>query len=250
MLRITWSMHGGQRGQATLEPGNRFVVARRMELPPERSVAVEEIDGSTYLFVRLPYVSDPALVITAGSDEPVVFRGQRANGAIVEFTVPGREATVPDPGQKFSVPVSGSRIDLRFPETALTAVLEFDSSPAAIQARGGTVQVGVRTLEHDDAWLTGAIAVALSGDQGIVSHKDLKAAIGLWRGGEIRSDSQFERQYLRPALDSRGIELPGARLNKIVYIVEKCRRTGEFPPGMLDEIRTRLAELGHPSNPA
>lgn len=245
MLRVTWSLSNGQRGETALEPGSRFVVARRMELPLERPVAVEEIDRTTYVFLRLPYVSDPALVITAGADEPVVFRGQRANGAVVEFTVPGREATVPDPGQKISVPVSGSRVDLRFPDEALTAVLEFDASQAAIQARGGTLQVGVQTLEHDDAWLTGAIAVALSDEQGIVAHKELMAAIGLWRGTEIRSASQFERQYLLPAVESRGIELPGARLNKIVYIVERCRRTGEFPEPMLTEIRERLAALGH-----
>lgn len=243
-MRVSWSTSDGQRGTATLEAGQRLVVARRMELPAERPIAVEQIDGSTYVFMRFPYVSDPALVITGGHDEPVLFRGQRSNGALVEFSVPGRESTAPEPGQKLSVPASGSRIDLRFPEVGFTAVVEFDETLSTLKARGGTVQVGVQAMEHDDAWLAGAIATALSGEQSIVAHKDLKAAIGAWRGTEIRSDGQFDRQYLRPALESRGIELPGARLNKIVYIVERCRRTGEFPPAMLDDIRARLSELG------
>ena len=77
------------------------------------------------------------------------------------------------------------------------------------------MQLGVDSLQHDDAWLVAAIAVALSPENGVVAHGDLKQAFALWRGVEEHSDGAFDRNVLRPALASRGME-PGPRVNKIV----------------------------------
>lgn len=239
MLRVDWSTDGGLSGTSTLEPSGRFVVARRMELPEQQPVAVEEISGSAYVFVRLPYVSDPAVVVTATAGYPVLHRGQRANGAIVEVRSPGSDPASPDPGQTWSLTTSGTVLELRFPDFSMTATLSFEVA-RPVDHGTGTVQLGVDTFEHDDTWLVAALAVALSPEHGVVSHAELKRAFAVWRGTEEPSDGSFDRNVLRPALDRRGIELPGPRLNKIHYLVERCRRTSEFPPQVLDEVRTHL----------
>lgn len=224
------------------------MLARRMNLPEQEPVVDRVIDGSTYVFVRLPYVSDPALVITATGASPVVHRGQRANGAVVEITTPSGDSTTPAPGQKVSLPFSGSRIELRFPDLTFSAVVTFDA-PRAPVADSGTVQLDVDALQHDDAWLVAAIAVALSPENGVVAHGDLKQAFAQWRGGEVHSDGAFDRNVLRPALTSRGLELPGPRMNKIVYLVDRCRRTSEFPQRILEDVRARLGRgSGHESD--
>ena len=239
VLRIAWSTDDGRFGEAALEPGAKLVLARRMGLPEAEPFVVEEIGGSVYVFVRLPYVSDPALVVQATDGHPVLHRGQRANGAIVELTLPTGETSTPAPGQRLSVTSSGTRVDLRFPGLAFGAVLSFDAHAPAVDG-SGTVQLGVAALQHDDAWLVGALAVALSPDNGVVGHADLKRAFADWRGTEVPSDGSFDRNVLRPALERRAVELPGPRLNKILYLVERCRRTSEFPPHVLREVRERL----------
>jgi hypothetical protein len=238
VLHIAWSAGDGLAGTADVEAGKRFVLARRMSLPEQQLLVAERLDGSAYVFVRLPYVSDPALVITATAGQPVIHRGQRANGAVVELTTAGGETTTPAPGQSLSLTGSG-RVELRVPGLTFVVDITFDA-PAARPRESGTAQLGVDLLQHDDAWLVAAIAVALSPDHGVVSHGDLKRAFATWRGVEEHSDGAFDRNVLRPALESRGIELPGPRLNKIVYLVERCRRTAEFPPHVLKDVRARL----------
>lgn len=240
MLHIAWSA-GDRDGEAALTQGATFILARRMNLPPQQPVVSETIDGCAYVFVRLPYVSDPALVVTATAAQPVVHRGQRDNGAIVELTAPHGGSTTPAPGQKVSLIDSGTRIELRFPDLTFSAVATFDvpSPPDG----SGTEQLGVETLQHDDVWLIGAIAVALSPDHGVVAHADLKRAFALWREVVEHSDGAFDRNVLRPALAARGIEA-GPRMNKIVLLVERCRRTAEFPARVLDDVRGRLATQG------
>jgi hypothetical protein len=235
---VTWSRDGGPSGTEVLAPGARLVVARRMTLPEQQPFTVERIDGSVYLFVRLPYVSDPALVLSATDGHPVLHRGQRANGAVVELTAPGGAPTTPEPGQRVSLTASGTRVELRVP--ALVLALEVELDQDAAPTGSGTVQLGVAALEHDDAWLVAALAVALSPEHGVVGHADLKAAFAAWRDEPEMSDGTFDRNVLRPSLEARGVELPGRRLNKIVYLVERCRRTAEFPPRVLDEVRARL----------
>ncbi|MFY0405983.1 hypothetical protein [Solicola sp. PLA-1-18] len=242
MLRLAWSDGGRRSGTATLEPGSRLVLARRMSLPEAEPFVVERIDGSTYVFVRLPYVSDPALVVTATAHQPVVHRGQRANGAIVELTTPSGGSSTPAPGQRISLTSSGSRVELRFPDLTFAVVVEFDP-PDADAGGTGTLQLGLDTLEADDTWLVAALAVALSPDHGVVAHGDLKRAYALWRGIEVPSDGAFDRNLLRPALESRTAEPPGPRLNKIVLLVDRCRRTSEFPQRLLRDVRERLDRL-------
>lgn len=237
MLHVAWSAGAQYSGRTAVAPGSTFMLARRMNLPPEQLLVAEQIDGSSYVFVRLPYVSDPALVITATASHPVLHRGQRDNGAVVELTTPSGGATTPAPGQKVSLTDSGSRIELRFPDLVFTAVVEF-ALPDAPDG-SGTVQLGVDSLQHDDVWLIGAIAVALSPDHGVVAHGTLKQAFAQWRGSDEHSDGAFDRNVLRPALAARGIEA-GPRMNKIVLLVERCRRTAEFPARVLDDVRTRL----------
>lgn len=240
VVRIAWSVDDRSSGHADLPPDAKLVVARRMNLPKERPLAVEQVGGSTYLFVRLPYVSDPALVVQASPGHPVLHRGQRANGAIVEVVTPDGSASTPAPGQRLSLTVPGTRISLRFPDTRFDLVVDYDP-PTVVPHGTGTVQLDLDTLQHDDAWLVAAIAVALSPENGVVPHAELKTAFARWRGEEERSDGAFDRNLLRPALESRGVELPGARLNKILYLVERCRRTDEFPAHLLDAVRRRLS---------
>lgn len=243
MLHIAWTA-GEHAGQVTLQAGSTFILARRMNLPEQVPLVAEQIDGSAYVFVRLPYVSDPALVITATASQPVVHRGQRDNGAVVEITTPHGGATTPAPGQKVSLTDSGSRVELRFPELTFTAVVEFTAPD--VPDGSGTVQLGVDSLQHDDAWLVAAIAVALSPENGVVAHGDLKQAFARWRGVEEHSDGAFDRNVLRPALAARGIEA-GPRMNKIVLLVQRCRRTAEFPARLLDDVRARLRAVGFPA---
>ncbi len=238
MLRIGWSV-GAQQGAEEVAPGGRLVVARRMTLPAGRRVLVERAGGSVYVFVALPYVSDPALVVTATDAQPVLYRGQRANGAVVEVVAPRGPASSPEPGQRLSVTQPGTRVDLRFPDLTVSVTVDFDPAPAT-RVGSGTEQLGVAALEGDDLWLVGALAVALSPEHGVVAHGDLKAAFARWRGVPEPSAGSFDRTILRPALEQRGIELPGPRLNKIVYLVEWSRRTSEFPERMLDDVRSRL----------
>lgn len=240
MLHIAWSA-GEHAGEARVEPGSTFMLARRMNLPSQHLLVAETIDGSTYVFVRLPYVSDPALVVTATASQPVVHRGQRDNGAIVEVSPPAGPSTTPDPGQKISLTHSGSRIELRYPDLTFSAVVTFDLP--AVPADSGTVQLSLDALQQSDTWLVAAIAVALSPDNGVVAHGDLKRAFALWRGIDEHSDGAFDRNVLRPAIDARGLEMPGPRLNKIVYLVDRCRRTSEFPHRLLEDVRARLAQL-------
>lgn len=244
MLTVYWSAgeHGEEeKGSAELATGGRLVCARRMDLPARRTVVVERLNGSVHVWVRLPYVSDPALVVQSTAGHPVVHRGQRANGAIVEITDPFGTASALSPGQSVSVTAPGSALTLRFPAFAFTARLDFEP-PAPPDHGTGTVQLGVDALDGDDAWLVAALAVALSPAHGVVGHAELKAAFARWRGEDaVRSDGAFDRNVLRPALASRGIDLPGPRLNKIVYLVERCRRTREFPERVLQDIRRRLA---------
>jgi len=245
VLRIAWSVDDGPSGTTTLTPGEKLVVARRMDLPPQQTVHVEEIGGSAYLLVRLPYVSDPAIVITATEREPVLYRGQRANGAVVEVAPADGASFTPEPGQRISLTAAGTVVTLRVPMLDLELRAEFDAAPPAPDG-SGTAPLAVATLASDDAWLVAALAVALSPNDEIVAHRDLKAAFAAWRGVEEPSVGSFDRNVLRPALRARGVELAaGARLNKIVYLVERCRRTGEFPPHVLQEIRDRLSALGH-----
>lgn len=242
MLRIAWSVDE-RSGTAMLASRQRLVVARRMDLPTQQPVVVEEISGSTYIFVRLAYVSDPAIVVTATEREPVLYRGQRANGAVVEVAPPGGAAFTPEPGQRVSLTATGTTVTLRVPELDLQLHAEFDTASETASG-SGTVQLGVGALEQSDAWLVAALAVALSPDNEVVAHGELKAAFAAWRGIAEPSVGSFDRNVLRPALQSRGVELPaGARLNKIVYLVERCRRTAEFPAHVLDEIRDRLGSL-------
>ncbi|MET0766840.1 MAG: hypothetical protein ABWY50_04275 [Aeromicrobium sp.] len=240
MLHIAWSAGDQRSGEATIRPGATFILARRMNLPEQQPVVAETIDGSAYVFVRLPYVSDPALVITATAAQPVVHRGQRDNGAIVEITTP-LGSTTPAPGQKISLTHSGSRVELRFPDLTFTATVSFTLPD--LPDGSGTVQLGVDSLQHDDAWLVAAIAVALSPDTGVVPHGDLKRAFARWRGTDEHSDGAFDRNVLRPALAARGLEA-GPRMNKIVLLVERSRRTAEFPARVLADVRARLDALG------
>ncbi len=242
MLRIGWSVGPEASGRTVVDPGGKLVLARRMTLPEQRSVAVEEIAGSTYVFVRLPYLSDPAVVVQAGAGHPVLHRGQRANGVVVEVVTPDGDASTPVPGQRMSLTAPGTRVSLRFPDLSIDLVIDFDP-PTLAPAGTGTVQLDVDALQHDDAWLVAAIAVALSPEHGVVGHAQLKEAFARWREEPERSDGAFDRNVLRPALESRGVELPGPRLNKILYLVERCRRTHEFPARVLDLVRARL---GHP----
>lgn len=244
MLHIAWSATWQPTGEvligeATVEPGSTFILARRMNLPARQPVVIETIAGSTYLFVRLPYVSDPSLVVTATHAHPVVHRGQRDNGAVIEVTTPLGASTTPAPGQKLSLTDSGSTLDVRFPDLTVTAVVEFTAPEIADGS--GTVQLGVDSLEHDDAWLIAAIAVALSPDNGVVAHGDLKQAFAQWRGTAEHSDGAFDRNVMRPALAARGLEA-GPRMNKIVLLVERCRRTAEFPTRVLEDVRARLGQ--------
>lgn len=253
MLHVAWSAGESHAGESTLAAGATFMVARRMNLPGGQQVVAQEIDGSAYVFVKLPYVSDPAIVITATARGPVVHRGQRANGAVVEITTPAGSSTTPAPGQKISLTHSGTRIELRYPDLTISAVATFDAPPGEV-VDSGTVQLGVDSLQHDDAWLIAAIAVALSPDNGVVAHSDLKQAFARWRGTEVHSDGAFDRNVLRPALTSRGLEMPGPRMNKIVYLVDRCRRTSEFPERILDDVRARLTNPSdthrpHPASP-
>lgn len=242
MLHLAWSIDEETSGEASLTPGSAFILARRMNLPARQPVVAETIDGSSYVFVRLPHVSDPALVVTATASHPVVHRGQRDNGAIVEITNPAGGSTTPAPGQKISLTHSGTRIELRFPDLTFSATVTFTLPD--VPDGSGTVQLGVDSLEQDDTWLIGAVAVALSPEHGVVAHSDLKRAFALWRGVDEHSDGAFDRNVLRPALTARGIEA-GPRMNKIVLLVERCRRTAEFPSRVLDDVRQRLARLGH-----
>ncbi|MDO9380177.1 MAG: hypothetical protein Q7T56_15120 [Nocardioidaceae bacterium] len=245
MLRIAWSVGDGRSGTASLPAGARLVLARRMNLPEQEPFAVRQVDGSVYVLVRLPYVSDPALVVTATDHHPVVHRGQRANGAIVELTTPSGDAASPSPGQRTSVTSSGSRVTLRYPDLTFEVLLEFDP-PGAEDDGTGTLQLDVAALEHDDVWLVAALAVALSPERGVVSHGDLKQAYARWRGVEVPSDGAFDRNLLRPALESRTAEPAGPRLNKIVLLVDRCRRTSELPERLLRDVRARLDALGPP----
>lgn len=241
MLRVSWSV-ADLTGEADVAAGSRFVVARRMNLPEQQRVLVDEVSGSTYVFLRLPYVSDPALVITSTDGHPVLHRGQRANGAVVEVLWPSGESTTPVPEQRVSITSPGTVVALRFPDLTITARLDF-IAPPAVTSGTGTMQLGVTSLEHDDAWLVAALAVALSPEPGLVGHAELKTAFARWRGIEEPSVGSFDRNVLRPALESRDIELPGPRLNKILYLVERCRRTHEFPENLLIEVRERLDRL-------
>jgi hypothetical protein len=240
VLHIAWTAGEQHAGQVTIDTGSTFILARRMNLPERQPLVAEQIDGSAYVFMRLPYVSDPALVITATAGQPVVHRGQRDNGAIVEITTPAGGSTTPAPGQKISLTDNGSRIELRFPDLVFTAVVEFTLPD--LPHGSGTVQLGVDSLQHDDTWLIAAIAVALSPDNGVVAHSDLKRAFALWRGTDEHSDGAFDRNVLRPALAARGIEA-GPRMNKIVLLVERCRRTAEFPVRLQEDVRQRLNSL-------
>ncbi|MGJ9412565.1 hypothetical protein ACHAAC_07620 [Aeromicrobium sp. CF4.19] len=249
MLRIEWSC-GDLTGTELLAPGAKLVVARRMALPEQQLVATERVDGSRYVFLRLPYASDPALVVTATDGQPVVYRGQRANGAIVELTTPSGQSSSPAPKQRFSLTESGSRLELRLPDVTVALTVDIggpDTGPDSGPRGSGTEQLGVEALQGEDAWIVAAIAVALSPEHGVVSHGDLKHAFAVWRGIEEPSAGTFERNVLRPALESRRIELPGARLNKIVYLVEWCRRTSEFPDRVLADVRRRLDASGAPT---
>lgn len=244
MLHLTWWADDDRSGTVSLAPGARLVLARRMGLPEQRPFVVEEIGGSTYVLVRLPYVSDPALVVSATDGHPVLHRGQRANGAVVELTTPAGDSTTPAPGQRISLTSPGSQVVLRYPDLTFSVVADFDP-PAPTGLESGTEQLSVAALQHDDAWLVAALAVALSPENGVVAHGELKRAFALWRDEPERSDGAFDRNLLRPALEARAVELPGPRLNKIVYLVERCRRTSEFPAPVLADLRARLAELGH-----
>jgi hypothetical protein len=239
LLRIAWSVGPDRSGDTVVEPGGKLVLARRMTLPEQAPVAVEEIGGSAYVLVRLPYLSDPAVVVQTGREHPVLHRGQRANGVVVEVVTPDGGATTPLPGQRMSLTSPGTRVSLRFPDLTVELVVDFDP-PTLVPSGTGTVQLDVDALQHDDAWLVAAIAVALSPDNGVVGHAPLKEAFAAWRGEPERSDGAFDRNVLRPALESRAVELPGPRLNKILYLVERCRRTHEFPPRVLEQVRRRL----------
>lgn len=237
-MRIAWATDDGVSGTTDLLAGQRFVVARRMDLPGDAPVTAVEADGSCFVFVRLPYVSDPALVLTASETRPALYRGQRANGAIVELWSEAGEITVPAAGQHLTLPDARTRVRLRYPDLVLT--LDVEATTPVATAGSGTVQLGVDALEDDDGWLVGALVVALSPPHGVVGHAELKSAFAAWRGIEEPSDGAFDRNVLRPALSRRAIELPGPRLNKIVYLVERCRATAEFPPRILDEVRERV----------
>ncbi len=245
MLHIAWSTADGHSGTAGLAPGSKLVLARRMELPERQQMVVEEISGSLYVLVRLPYVSDPALVLTSTDSEPVLYRRQRANGAIIEVTAPGGVAVTPEPGQRITLTASGTEVSFRVPELDFTMETRFASPPPA-DTGSGTVQLGLSTLERDDSWLVAALAVALSPEHGVVPHGELKAAFAAWRGIAEPSVGSFDRNVLRPAVEARAPELPGTRLNKIAFLVERCRRTAEFPPPVLDEVRRRLRSLPPP----
>lgn len=245
MLHVEWSTADGHSGATDLDAGNKLVLARRMELPEQQPMVVEEIAGSLYVLVRLPYVSDPALVLTSTEGEPVLYRRQRANGAIVEVTTPSGVAITPEPGQRITLTASGTQVTFRVPELEFAIATRFRASSSP-ESGSGTVQLGLSTLEHDDSWLVAALAVALSPEHGVVPHGELKSAFAAWRGIAEPSVGSFDRNVLRPAVEARGAELPGTRLNKIAYLVERCRRTSEFPPHVLDEVRRRLSSLPSP----
>jgi len=128
-VRVTWSSNVGARGAVDLAAGQRFVVARRMDLPGDRLVT--SVPGQDHLvLVRLPYVSDPALVVTATDRQPALFRGQRANGAIVEVRSPHGDTTVPAAGQHLSLPHERTEVVLRYPDLVLSVEVEADPAPA------------------------------------------------------------------------------------------------------------------------
>jgi len=78
MITVRWTCDDGRTGSLTLDAGTRWSIGR----------AAGDGDGATTVVVDNPMVSRTAMVVRETAAGPVVFRGQRENGARVTIAGP------------------------------------------------------------------------------------------------------------------------------------------------------------------
>jgi len=117
MITVRWTCDDGRAGSLALDARTRWSIGRGADDAP--TVVVDN-----------PMVSRTAMVVRETAAGPVVFRGQRENGARVTITGPDGAEQWLDEGTAGHLAVGTSRVELVVRDVVI-ASLEVDVAPRA-----------------------------------------------------------------------------------------------------------------------
>lgn len=119
MITVRWTCEDGRAGSLALDGRTRWSIGR----------AADAEDGPTVV-VDNPMVSRAAMVVRETAAGPVVFRGQRENGARVTITGPDGSEQWLDEGTAGHLAVGTSQVELVVRDVVI-ASLEVEVAPRA-----------------------------------------------------------------------------------------------------------------------
>ncbi|MCW2831554.1 MAG: hypothetical protein JWP31_2246 [Aeromicrobium sp.] len=125
MITVTWQTADGDSGEVALDGDDKWTFGRTggAEAP---TVGVDH-----------PLISRTALVIRDAGPGPVVFRGQRDNGAKVALISVIGSTTWLDEGTAGNLSAEENRVELSLDdEVVITVDVEFDSRGTVVERQG------------------------------------------------------------------------------------------------------------------
>jgi len=124
MITVRWTCDDGRAGSLALDGRNRWSIGRA------GGSAGDGGDDAPTVVVDNPMVSRTAMVVRETGAGPVVFRGQRENGARVTITGPDGSEQWLDEGTAGHLAAGTSQVELVVRDVVIAA-LEVDVAPRA-----------------------------------------------------------------------------------------------------------------------
>lgn len=123
MITVTWKTSAGESGETQLVGDDKWTFGRAGAGGDEPTVGIDH-----------PLVSRTALVIRDAGPGPVVFRGQRDNGAKVALISVIGSSTWLDEGTAGNLNAEENRVELSIDDEVLITVdVEFDSRGTVVE---------------------------------------------------------------------------------------------------------------------
>lgn len=127
MITVSWNLASGERGEVKLEGNQKWTFGRSNDDSDPFTLSVD--DGN---------VSRTAMVIRDSGPGPVVFRGQRDNGAEVGVVQSSGSTIWLEEGTAQNLTTEASRVEFYSEGNLLLTVnVAFDARPTVVQRQQG-----------------------------------------------------------------------------------------------------------------
>lgn len=128
MITVTWNLVSGAQGAVELEGDQKWTFGR-----------AGAADGQYFLGVDDPNVSRSSLIIRDSAPGPVVFRGQRDNGAQVGVLTDAGQTIWLEEGTACNLTADARRIEFYSgDELLLTIAVDFDARASVVDRQHGS----------------------------------------------------------------------------------------------------------------